>query len=128
MNRIFSCAVAAGRADKLTKLLSIPKLSAEGSDIRTKLEKEKKRYERIIQNINCNQNTDGSSVVKIVDKLARSATIEYCGYQYYLDYLDANIKQDFNETLQKEKQIGESNTSTIPKNTDTFLQKLTNSI
>lgn len=130
MNRIFSCAVAAGRADQLTKLEEVinKKFPGKWSDIKEKLKKEKERYKNIITGMNCNQNTDGSTNVKIVDKLARSATIEYCSYQYYLDYLDANIKQDFNETLQKEKQIGENNTYTIPKNTDAFLQKLTKSI
>lgn len=128
MNRIFSCAIAAGRAEKLNKLLNIPKLSSEGSDIRTKLTNEKKRYENIMINANCNQNTDGSITISIVDRLVRSATIEYCGYQYYLDYLDSNIKQDYTQALEQEKKIGNNGKYAIPQNTDTFLQKLTNSI
>ncbi len=128
MNRIFSCAVAAGRSEKLAKLLNIPWLATPGSDIKTKLEKEKTRYANIMKDANCNLNTDGSTVVRIPDKLIRSATIEYCSYQYYLDYLGSNIKQDYTQTLEKEKKIGDSGKYTIPKNTDTFLQKLTNSI
>ena len=81
-----------------------------------------------MKDANCNLNTDGSTVVRIPDKLIRSATIEYCSYQYYLDYLGSNIKQDYTQTLEKEKKIGDSGKYTIPKNTDTFLQKLTNSI
>lgn len=55
--------------------------------------------------MNCNKNMTPKADDKIVDRLASSAMIEYCSYTYYLDYLDANIRNNFSEAINIDNNI-----------------------
>lgn len=110
MNKIFSCAVAAGRSNQITKLQEIVKAKypSQSSDIQEKVKKEVDRYNRIKESIpNCDQNSsneDGNQL--IVDRLTQSTMVEYCTYSYYLDYLGANVENDYATMAQIENKVG----------------------
>lgn len=78
-----------------------------------------------MRDANCNQNTDGSEQIKIVDKLSRSATREYCSYSYYLDYLDSNIRENIVGSITLDQQIGTTKPSVAPSTTDAALSETT---
>ena len=103
MNRIFACAVISGRQEKISKILTI--LPQKKSDITDKFKKEAKRYEKLMGNMNCGLNNSQEWTYKTIDRIASSATIEYCNYIYYLDYLGANVESDFTKALEIESKI-----------------------
>lgn len=129
MNAIFACTVVATRKDKLEKLSQIIKGKKWSSEIERSLEKEKKRYELLMTKMNCNKNMTPKADDKIVDRLASSAMIEYCSYTYYLDYLDANIRNNFSEAINIDNNIWSQSGRNIPQTiTDaaSFMNSYTN--
>jgi hypothetical protein len=124
MNSIFSCAIIASRQDKLERLALAIKDNSNATDIKRKVENEQKRYEALMSTMNCNQAKSPSGTDKVVDRLASSAMVEYCKYTYYLDYLEANINNNYTEALQIDASIGSAVGNTTPKNTDTALEKI----
>lgn len=99
MNNIFSCAIIASRQDKLERLQIAIKDNSNATDIKRKLDNEQKRYESLMTTMNCNQAKTPNGTDKVVDRLASSAMVEYCKYTYYLDYLEANINNNYSEAL-----------------------------
>ena len=110
MNKIFSCAVAAGRINQITKLQEIisKRFTSPSSDIKEKIKKEVERYKRIKEGIpNCDQNSSNESESQmIIDRLSQSSMVEYCTFTYYLSYLGANVENDYTTTLEIENKIG----------------------
>lgn len=102
MNAVFGCAVLASRQDKLTRLEESIRWNSQASDIQKSLEKERKKYESLMSRMNCNQNRTESPEDKVIDRLSASAMQEYCSYTYYLDYLEANLQNDFSEAEKTE--------------------------
>ena len=124
MNSIFSCAIIASRQDKLERLQIAIKDNSNATDIKRKVESEQKKYEALMTSMNCNQAKTPSGTDKVVDRLASSAMGEYCKYTYYLDYLEANIANNYSESLRIDAAIGSGSGNTTPTNTDTGLQKI----
>jgi tRNA threonylcarbamoyladenosine modification (KEOPS) complex Pcc1 subunit len=110
--------VIASRQDKLTRLSESIRGKSRASDIQQSLEKEKKRYESLMARMNCNQNRTEDAEDKVIDRLTNSAMKEYCSYTYYLDYLDANIENDFSRAEQVDGSIGIGMQNKQAKNTE----------
>ena len=129
MNRIFSCAVIAGRYEKISKITKLieEKFPGKASDIKKKLEKETKRYEQLMTKMNCwlNNEWEEEKPIKIIDRLASSAAIEYCSYTYYLDYLGASVKKNLTKAQEIESKIGDRNTSRLATTTESALSVIT---
>lgn len=125
MNRIFSCAVVAGRYEKISKIMDL--IPTKASDIATKLKKERERYGLLRTNMKCwlNNEWEEASKYKIIDRLASSAALEYCSYTYYLDYLGANMKTDLTKAQEIESKIGEGNTARPAATTESALSIIT---
>lgn len=125
MNSIFACAIIASRQDKLTKLQEIINKKSPASDIKTKIENEKKRYDDIMGKMNCSQNRDASQETDpLIDRLMASAMLEYCQYGYYLDYLEMNVRENYAISTRTDSNIGTGNTASSPKNTDQALRDM----
>ena len=60
----------------------------------------------------------------MIDRLASSATSEYCSYTYYLDYLGANMSKNITKTQEIESKIGENNTAKPTKTTEDAVRVL----
>ena len=70
--------------------------------------------------MNCNQNMSEKADDKIIDRLSRSAMLEYCGYTYYLDYLDENLRNDYTKTITLDDIIGTQSGTKIERNADQY--------
>ena len=125
MNRIFSCAVVAGRYDVIKKVTETinNKYGQRASDITRKLEKEKNRYDQLKNKMNCGRNTSDTADLQIKNRLASSAMNEYCGYQYYLDYLRAQVEDNTTRTYTIDRALGGSSAG-IPRTTDQAVDTL----
>jgi hypothetical protein len=124
MNQIFSCAVIASRYTKLEKLENTIGNKSGASNILESIKKEKKRYEGLMTKKTCLQNGSEQASDKVVDRLAVSATWEYCRYTYYLDYLKANVTNDFSAAVEIDAKIGGNTGSALPT-TDAAVQRMT---
>jgi hypothetical protein len=111
MNSIFSCAVIASRWAKLDSLNSILSGKQSGSEIQKSIEKERRRYETLRNDMVCDQNRPANSATWVVERLMKSSMKEYCQYSYYLDYVDANLRESYNSLSSTETKIWNGNTS-----------------
>lgn len=59
----------------------------------------------------CDNNRPANSSTGVVERLMKSSMKEYCRYTYYLDYVDANLRENFNKTSNLETKIGDNNGS-----------------
>lgn len=55
----------------------------------------------------------------------KSSMKEYCRYTYYLDYVDANLRENFNALSTTETKIGDGNTSVPAGNTNSAQNEIT---
>jgi hypothetical protein len=124
MNQIFSCAIIASRQTQLQKLQDTIKDKGGASNIMESIKKERERYERLMVAKNCLQNGTNQPSDTIADRLTVSAAGEYCKYNYYLDYLGANISTDFSQAIEIDSKIG-GNTGSRVATTDTALVRMT---
>lgn len=105
MNAAFACAIASDRADQLKKLDSLIGKTIPSSEIQNQLKKEQQKYDNIKKSINnCDQNAEGSGV-STTQKLAGATMAEYCTYSHYVDYIDANIKQNYTNSTNVDQKI-----------------------
>lgn len=111
MNSIFSCGVIASRWAKLDSLNSILSGKQGASEIQKSIEKERKRYETLKVQMVCDGNRPENSATGVVERLMKSSMKEYCRYTYYLDYLDANLRNNMNTLSTTETNIWDGNTS-----------------
>jgi hypothetical protein len=116
MNTVFACGVIASRQDKLKRLKEAIKNKSGASDIQKSLDKEEAKYTKIMSSMNCNQNMTEKATDKIIDRLSRSAMIEYCKYTFYLDYLEENVQSDFSKALIIDNSLGSQSGSNVPTN------------
>ena len=120
----FSCGVIAGRWAKLSSLNSI--LSGKQGclwNIEKYRERKRKRYETLSNQMTCDENRPPNSATGVVERLMKSSMEEYCRYTYYLDYLDANLRENFSSVqIQKPK----SGTEILKTTTNTKVLKRTN--
>ena len=119
-NTIFACGVIASRQDKLKRLKEAIKGKNSTSDIQKSIDKEERKYEQIMVKMNCNQNMSEKADDKIIDRLSRSAMLEYCGYTYYLDYLDENLRNDYTKTITLDDTIGTQSGTKLARDTEQF--------
>lgn len=124
MNSIFSCGVIASRWAKLDSLNSILSGKQGASEIQKSIEKERKRYETLSNQMTCDENRPPNSATGVVERLMKSSMKEYCRYTYYLDYLDANLRENFSSVSNTETQIGNGNTSKPATNTTSAQKEL----
>lgn len=73
----------------------------------------------------CDENRPANSATGVVERLMKSSMKEYCRYTYYLDYLDANLRENFSSVSNTETQIGNGNTSKPATNTTSAQKELT---
>ncbi len=106
-------------ASRVEKLRTISRLisKAGSSEIGKKLENDANKLEKL-KDSNCGTTVSKQSLTNFSQAIARSATVEYCSYVNYLDYLDATIQDNYTSVMNLEKKIGnggenQSNPSTI---------------
>ena len=104
MDRIFSCAVIASRIEKTEKVQSLIS-DAGSSDIKDKLKKDIEKMKKLKAG-NCGENADGDTLTDYGAAVSSSATVEYCSYRNYLDYLQSNIDANYTRVIELEKKIG----------------------
>jgi hypothetical protein len=61
--------------------------------------------------MSCDGNRPENSATGVVERVMKSSMKEYCRYTYYLDYVDANIRESFSRLSNIESSIGNGNTS-----------------
>jgi hypothetical protein len=118
MNSIFSCGVISSRGSKLDSLNSILKGKQGASEILKSIEKERKRYETLKVEMSCDGNRPENSATWVVERVMKSSMKEYCRYTYYLDYLEANLREDFSKVSNIETKIGDGNAAKSAITTD----------
>lgn len=118
MNSIFSCGVISSRWTKLDSLNSILSGKQGASEILKSIEKERKRYETLKGEMSCDGNRPENSSTWVVERVMKSSMKEYCRYTYYLDYVEANLREDFSKVSNIETKIGDGNATKSANNTD----------
>lgn len=101
MNRIFSCAVIASRIERTQKVKKIIS-QVWSSNIGEKLDKDIKKLEWL-KSSNCGAQWGAKGLTNYPLALAHSATVEYCNYTNYLDYLQENVSTDYTRVIMIEK-------------------------
>lgn len=111
MNNIFACAISADRSDQLKKMQELIDAKSPSSEIKSKLQKEQKYYQDIASGINnCDTNNQSTTPGDSMSwRLARSVTGEYCRYSHYLDYIDANMRQNYSQAVEQDKKLVSEN-------------------
>lgn len=61
--------------------------------------------------MSCDQNRPANSSTGVVERLMKSSMKEYCKYTYYLDYVDANLRENFDAISKLDTKIGDNNSS-----------------
>lgn len=110
MNRIFSCAVIASRTEKIKKIKELIK-GNENTNIGKKLDLDVKKLEALKQSA-CATNLPTNTTNDYSKAIATSATVEYCSYRYYLEYISQNLESNYTEIAKKDKELGQSDGST----------------
>lgn len=94
MNTLFACSVIESRLDILKNLTDeiARQFPSGNSEIKKKLQTEAKKLEKQSSELQCNATDEMKG--QNMQTLKNSATLQYCHYRYYLDYLSANLEYD----------------------------------
>jgi hypothetical protein len=122
MNSVFSCGIVTSRFAKLEALEMVAMRDGKpGTEIKNKIDREKKRYEEIKKQLACDSSTSPTGAI---DRMAGTAMKEYCQYTYYLDYLSRNTTDDVTSSMMTDARTGDNPTPTRTPTTTDQLGKL----